>query len=304
MNNSSIIPLAEFLTTANDQTNVTKILLSIKNLLSEFKKDLFPSVIVVDHSYCLINSIMLSFNGCHLSVYLNWCYDMIFKKPSDSEFMNLIKVKVYLCSTHFLKNIIKQTKTINANENVKKGFIFMFTLLQNSLTYKQFDSYLMNMHNIFNNQYLDESVFISLQFISNELRVRNLTSTKADDVDSPDQKIRNFEFDKFLKESNVYMKQDYDDTLKKSSPWKKHLDFRIFYFNKLLAEKNLIQNCDQLLPNEFYCKSLFLILEKYFHLVPLWSGICEKEELSQTKIKSRFSNNFVESWFRQVKHCI
>ena len=120
MNNSSIIPLAEFLTTANDQTNVTKILLSIKNLLSEYNKDLFPSVIVVDQSYCLINSIMSSFNGCHLSVYLNWCFDMIFKKPSDSEFMNLIKVKVYLCSTHFLKNIIKQTKSINANENVKK----------------------------------------------------------------------------------------------------------------------------------------------------------------------------------------
>ena len=301
--NSSIIPLAEFLTTANDQTNVTKILLSIKNLLTDCKKNLYPSVIVVDHSYCLINSVMSSFNGCHLSVYLNWCFDMIFKKPSNLEFINLIKVKVYLCSTHFLKNIIKQTKSINANENVKKGFIFMFTLLQNSVTYKQFDSYLMNIHNIFNNQYLDESVFLSLKFLLNELRVRNLSSTKADDVESPDQKIRNFEFDKFLKESNVYMKQDFDETLKNSSPWKLFLDQRITNFHKLLIEKYSM-NRDQLLPNEFFCKPLFAILEKYFHLVPLWSGICVQEELLQTRIKSRFSNNFVESWFRQIKHCI
>ena len=49
---------------------------------------------------------------------------------------------------------------------------------------------------------------------------------------------------------------------------------------------------------------MFVIIEKYFHLVPLLTGICVQEELQQTRIKTRFSNNFVESWFRQVKHYI
>ncbi len=107
---NSIIPFADYISTSHDQINIAKFLTSIKIKIEQCTKErVLPRIIVVDHSYALINSIMSSFNNLKIEIYLKWCFDSIFNNLW-AIFNKLALVKVYLCSTHFLKNIIKKSK--------------------------------------------------------------------------------------------------------------------------------------------------------------------------------------------------
>ena len=128
---TSIIPFAEFVTTANDQNTISKYLSTIRTKLEEnSQKNLLAKIIVTDMGWALINAVMLTFNNCNVLNYLNWCYDILFK-PADPQLQNVMKIKSYLCSTHFLKNVAKKAKSVQVFSNhVRKTFVFMFTLIQ------------------------------------------------------------------------------------------------------------------------------------------------------------------------------
>ena len=300
---TSIIPFAEFVTTANDQNTISKYLSSIKVKLEEHSKEnLLPKIIVTDMGWALINAVMLSFNNCTVLNYLNWCFDMLFR-PYDANLTKVMKIKSYLCSTHLLKNVAKKAKSIQVFSNhVRKTFIFMFTLIQNSVSIDQIDIYLKHIHNIFNNEFLDVSVYESLHFMAQEIRKRHLSSLNIDDTASPQQKERDKYFEDLLKESNIYISVDFEENVKQNSPFSNYYNLMIQKLNKTINEKKeeSIKNC--YLKNEYFCPKLFGILEEKIHLLPLWTGLIIKDEIKNFKIKTRLTNNPVENWFGQLKN--
>ena len=71
--------------------------------------------------------------------------------------------------------MIKKTKKIpNVSENIKKLYLYSFTLIQNSLTIDAVTTFTINLYNIMNNPYKDSTVQFSLNLLDTELRNRNL----------------------------------------------------------------------------------------------------------------------------------
>jgi len=105
-NKKNIIPIAEFITTSNNQITIANFLSEIKLRISmATTKNVYPKIIVTDMAWALINSVMRVFNNLSMLEYLECCYDFVFKKKSFN------MVIYYTCSTHFLKNMIKKTKS-------------------------------------------------------------------------------------------------------------------------------------------------------------------------------------------------
>ena len=132
---------------------------------------------MTDLSWALINSVTESFNKFDISTYLKWTFEFLLKNEITE---SVPKTKLYLCSTHFLKNILKKTKRIvkDSNYQFKNDFIFMFSLLQNSLSIKEFNAYLLNIYNVFKNKIYDDSVRYSLEILRSHIKDRDLIDQK------------------------------------------------------------------------------------------------------------------------------
>ena len=80
----------------------------LENNISKSKKPL-PKVVVSDQSFAIINSLTETFNNCTVSQYLDWCFDLLFEKCIKVFSNTNMPVSLYMCSTHFLKNIVIKT---------------------------------------------------------------------------------------------------------------------------------------------------------------------------------------------------
>jgi len=108
--NKSIIPVAEFLTTSNNQITISRFLAELNRLLDQATTtNILPKIIVTDMGWALINSVLRVFNNCDMIEYLNYCYKLLLENKVEFKDKR-IKVIYYTCSTHFLVNIIKKTK--------------------------------------------------------------------------------------------------------------------------------------------------------------------------------------------------
>lgn len=291
--NKSLVPLAEFITTAHDHINISKFLSTIRANLNENLVNM-AKIIVTDQGWALINAILLSFNNCNVPNYLNWCYLILIKNTNEKKILDLMEIRVYNCSTHFLKNIIRKSKNVSIYKHVRKSFIFMFTLIQNSVTIKQVENYLVCIYCVLNKRFLDAQVLYSLHFLATEIRKRNCSSIDIDDQSYlPEQKERDKLFDLFLKESNIFISNDYNYNIKASSPFTKYFDDKVQTFMSS-------SSCDTniTLLNEYFSPELFQILHDQLHLIPFWSGVMIPTILNKT----RLTNNPVENWFGHVKN--
>jgi hypothetical protein len=307
-----IFPLAEFLTTAQDSHSISSYLstikLELKRVIPKRSVQVAP-VIVTDFSWALINGIMSTFNNCTADVYLNWCYDVLFKKESSYIILNVINVVQYICSTHFLKLMIKKARKVKKyecnkkNEKIRKAFVFTFTILQNSATIEEFKTNLKHAFNIFTipiscKKSIESRLAIKKQIIERDLIVLAL---KNDDNLSK-KKI----FSKKTVYNNfkpVFIGADPNEkSLKENSPF-------TIYFKKYLKNHSINLRTKKIKitnePNEHYCPQLFNIILQYTHIVPLWTGIMISQKLNTRNEKiTRLSNNPVENWFGQLKNNI
>ena len=101
---------------------------------------------------------------------MNWCFLILIEKKISVDLINKMKVRIYLCSTHYLKSMIKNSKEIDVAKPVRRFFIYFFTLIQNSSSLQQIELYLINIHNVFLSVNFDASVQYSLQMLTNELK--------------------------------------------------------------------------------------------------------------------------------------
>lgn len=76
-----------------------------------------------------------------------------------------MKTRSILCASHFLKNLVIKVKGTPATKKVRKCFIFMFALIQNSKTIGQLDDVLKRVFIIFNRKVYDQHVTSSIQYL-------------------------------------------------------------------------------------------------------------------------------------------
>lgn len=301
--NNQLVPITEFLTTSNDTNSISKFLFSFRKIIeqnslnrSEF---IFSPIIVTDFSWALIKSIMDIFNNCSITNYLTWTYDLLVKNKSNV----CINTILILCSTHFLKLIIRKTKTIKTTDNVRKTFLFSFTLLQNSQTIEQFNLYLMNIFYLFNQRYNNIKIQSCFELLKNEVYFRKI---KTYDISDDDLK-RSDPFKQIIDFENSYFADSgHDDIIYRTSPFKYYYDDYI----KELKSSLILDFQDQKMEiNEFYSPELFQIIQRYLYLMPLWTslminnrkklyGVCMKT------VPNRLTNNAVESYFGHLKNNI
>jgi len=203
-----------------------------------------------------------------------------------------MKVRLILCSTHVLKNVIIDSKQIDCLPHVRKTFIYTFSLIQNSIDLLQLENYLLCIYCLFNSKKLNKQVIYSLKTLWEELKKRNISSTdiNLDQTRSKNQRERDTLFNS-LNERKIFVSNDNYD-LTNDSP------FKLFFDKKFKEYSTVIDKESDLKNNEYYCPELFHIINKRMHLVPLWSGIMIPSNLNKT----RLVNNFVENHFGQTKH--
>ncbi|CAF0867508.1 unnamed protein product [Brachionus calyciflorus] len=301
-NSKQIIPIVEFITTLHTTSNISKFILTIKHFFKDSNLTLLPKVVVTDFSWPLIKSVLEIYNKMAVIDYLIWSYDLINEPINGCN----IECVIYLCATHFLKNIVKQANKTNANEKAKKALIFSFTLLQNSQTLKQIENYLINIYNIFNSRYLDETTCFSIGLIKDEILFRRLDKTN---VILTDDEVEKESVSYHFQRNNANF-QETEDSLIRLSPFSKH--FKLFLC-KIAASIDLAKDNSKLgkryEENEYFSLELFEIIKKQLHLIPLWSGIVvsvfqDKHKKLFSNKKNRFTNNPVENWFMNLKNFI
>lgn len=303
-NTKSLIPIADFFSTACDGLNIQLNLTRIQIVFQQYKRTYNPSVIVTDFSWANINSILRTFHNCDIIQYLKMCY----KKSvlGENTYDKVLKTKLYLCSTHFLKNVIddfeKKYSKKKLQTVVKTCFIFCFTLLQNSTTITAFNDIFLHFFNIFNQPKFNQSLLNSLSKIEFEIKTRNVNWLKS----SFQYKKRSYlEKGEDLRKDIVFL-NDFSDNYKRDSPFTKYFEDQLESFKNVI--KIEIQSNKVCLPsNKYYHPGLMNIVIKRLHLAPLWSGFMISTELGnfpKRKILNRLTNNPVEAWFGYFRNKI
>ena len=266
----------------------------------------------MDFSWCNINSINSVFNGLSIIQYLNLTYDFLYEHKNDPQnILNIVKSMVYICSTHFLKIIIKRLN--NEKEKFQKSSmfqskvktcIFFFTLLQNSTTIEQFNIFLEHLYNIFMSKTKSLKTLNSLQILLNAVADRSYNEEINDYIDFE----RDISFEqKLLNQKQYVISEAPFENIKTDSPFTKY--YKIF--EKKLEILNDHLNDDNFEENEYFYPKFYKILTGYLHILPLWSGILLNKFSRYYNITQcngdfikRLSNNPVENLFGLEKHSI
>ena len=291
MSNNSIMPIADFVTSAHDTITIAKYLLSIKTNLDDINR---VSIVVTDFSWALMNAVILIFNSCNISKYLEMCFDFIFGHGICT---SNIKTVLMNCSCHTLKNVVRKSKKVNCDADVRRAFIFCFGLLLNSLTYKQFEVYLLNIFNMFHQKYETESLIYSFNFLKNEIKIREINQHTDPDV---------FEKPEYLeKKKNLnQLSDDREFNVETLGSLKGNSPFKIYFNNVLDAYELNVANDNELFStvasNKFYCPELFDIVKSMLYAVPFWSGLMLSGKVELNGM-TRLDNNKVENWFGDLK---
>ena len=282
--NKKYIPIFEFVTTDQTSVNILCYLIKAAKYLRLAKPNknefAFPPIVVVDESYAMINSVNECFNKCTTSQYMQFTYDLIVKEEIHLE--GRIKTRVYICATHFLHSMIRKTKKIRKFSNkTVKIFLYCFSLLQNSTSFSQFTTYLLNICNVFTNPSNDQSVASSIQVLQTEIANRQLNrlNTNCDEHASTGE-----------------LSSEIEQT---SSPFKQHFEQQIETYCTYQPHTHV--------SNPHYNLELFNLIQAKLHIVPLWTGILLKQCQSQHPLHfttefSRLTNNPVERYFGQLKN--
>ncbi|CAF0933384.1 unnamed protein product, partial [Brachionus calyciflorus] len=297
----SFIPIGDFFTPANDALNIQLNLTRIQQTFLKYKKTYNPSVIVTDFSWASINALLRTFLNCDIIQYLKISFEKAIHFDNSHDYV--FKTKIYLCSTHFLKNVIDdfdyRTSRIKISSKVRHCFIICFTMLQNSETINEFNENLFHFITIFSQKYLSHICMVSLLKLQINVKTRDVSWLK-DSCQFDERKFLDKDEDM---RKEIIFRNDFSDNYIRDSPFTK-------YFSELIQsfmEKNNSIEVDSIARNEYYYPHLMDIIKKRLHLAPLWSAFIissEKNNFPEKRNLSRFTNNPVEAWFGYFRNNI
>lgn len=141
-------------------------------------------------------------------------------------------------------------------------------MIQNATSSIEIENYLELIFNVFNSPYLDKETLYSITTMKNEIRARHMSKECVFNERSVKEKQRDEQFDYLVIQGTSQRKEK---ALKKKSPFTKYFREKLDKYKKNLEDRSKINNYSNLL-NEFYCPSLFKLLENKLYILPLWTG--------------------------------
>ena len=274
----------------------------------------------MDFSWTNINSINNVFNGLTILQYLNLTYDLLIEHKNESQnIFNIIRSMVYICSTHFLKIIIKRVSFVDEKfeKKLKKSFdyknkmkicIFFFTLLQNSTSIDQFNILLEHLYNIYMVKQKSISNLNSIKILLDAVSNRNYLDELTNKIDFDKDNLLD---QKLLEEKQFVVSDIAYENIKISSPFTGYYNSLEKTFQCYMLDNIHDYNENLISLNEFFCPKYYKILTSYLHILPLWTGILLNKFSEYHSIFScdgnslnRLVNNPVENLFGQEKHSL
>ncbi|CAF1118874.1 unnamed protein product, partial [Brachionus calyciflorus] len=202
--NKVSLPIADFLSSANDTITIYCYLTKIIQKFSVYFFFEKPKAAVTDFSWANLHACSKCFNNLEIKDYLTLTYQVLVEEKLYA--LTPIKTIIYLCSTHFLKNIIEETneqlKNIEEQQRgiIKGTFIKGFVLLQNCICFKEFCIILKFLKEVFSRKNKDE-IFAEniarLEFFNSSINVdwlKIITSSPKEKASSEDSNNFNFYF--------------------------------------------------------------------------------------------------------------
>ena len=135
---------------------------------------------MTDFSWANIHACLKSLNNLNILDYLKLCYDVLIEKKKMA--ITRIKTIIYLCSTHILKNIIKDTNEVLKKMEpffrsfLKQRFVQSFILLQNCVSIDEFIEILKCIRNVFMPKKMDKIYLLSFSKLEIFLKRNRCTS--------------------------------------------------------------------------------------------------------------------------------
>ena len=300
-NQKILIPFYEFVACSLSSTVISRYLIFLKKTMDNLlNNDSFKNapIIVTDEAWSHINALCEVFNCINVSQYFEVCYRLILSEHDEDSYAlynNSIKTIIYLCSTHYLKNLIKEIK-VKVTINVRKSFIFAFTLLQQSTDISEFVDHLDQIYYLFNQPYQNKNTFLARNKLTESVLERKITNLPPPSNEMPKGSSDSDDNDLLLVS---------DEKIKLLTKSK----FAIYFEQRIQHYKELVDDLktDNQITNEYYNPSLFSLISKRLHLVPLWSGLMLGHFHKKNPFYGNFqhlSNNPVENWFKILKRDI
>ena len=121
---------------------------------------------------------------------------------------------LYLCSTHFLKNIIDDIDRLllkhdpKKSKTIKKAFVITFTILQNSLNIEEFCEALKSMKIIFTSYSVNDELLKHQKIIQDKSKTRNIDFLKDITVEKETEAIEENEKNFFIENKKVNFVKD------------------------------------------------------------------------------------------------
>ena len=295
--------MAEFVTTSHTHISISSYFFLVKKYFEKYMKRnasfIFAPVMVTDFSWTLISSIIEAFNSMTVIQYLKYCFEILVHKKDSST----LKTIIYLCAAHFIKLVVKKVKKTepHLNHEVKKCFVYCFSLLQNSTSLIEFEDSFINIVKMFNSPTINTTSSNSINILRNRIRNRDPSdlayinyegSQSKEDLDREANTELLFMFDKNQIQTVVTLKK----ASKLQSYFENILESNLEIINKYDISKN---------RNPFYSPNLVKIIMNYIYLLPLWSGVMLNLKTGcflQYKNKKRTTNNPVENHFEFDKN--
>lgn len=283
--NNTILPIAEMVTAVHD-TNAISIFLKTFRHFVRTKHLFWPcSVIVVDWSWALMNSLMNELNKMTVSEYLDEVYLTISKKDN----LRPDLIVVHSCCAHFQKRV---------SCTIHKQF-FKYLKIKNLI--------LECMGTLIHCDSLDDLDFIYEQFMTILLTFSSETAKKC--IININEHIAKCKYnDNDNNDNNDH--NDFNNNADEFGNKNDKIEGRIFldspffkrYSSKLHElRKNINENAgDDAENNEYYAPEIAdYITNHYMPFVPMWSALLLKLVASN---EVRLSNANVEGYFNIIKH--
>ncbi|XP_028988701.1 uncharacterized protein LOC114845072 isoform X2 [Betta splendens] len=284
------LPVAELISNSHSIPTISYWLMEFRRKLCYATKRRIAQI-ETDHSWALINSVLLSFNKENISVYLDRAFESIYS--STLQKIPAFTV-VHICSAHIMKTVAQAFGKKTADKGIKEYASFTFACLLNCTAMDEALDIFYHMCVVFKAEDDTPLVKSSKTYLNKCILQTQDTKVEESEAHTAETKCS---------------RDSGSNSVVGKSPFT-----QAFQVKCDQAECDILSEDVTSVKNQFFCSGIIeVLLESYMGIFPLWSGVLLGDLMRHRKVRSckieakgktRETNCHVELWFGLVKHSI
>ena len=260
------LPVMEWVSEDHTVPKITSALLNFNYDLNKVGCKKNPRRVEIDFSWALIHSVLKVYSEKNIATYLEDTFKLLVMEEACPKF-----TIIHICAAHMIKNIRTSLGKVTDDKRLAELLTRCFAYIQNRTSMKAVRRMWELMLKVFMPSKKDTTAVKQLK--------ETLSGTEVEET----------------LEDGHYPQDDLPDTkeqtIRKKSPF-----YKLFKIN---MEQHSDEKESSSVDNNYRAvKAMYMLLNDYLPLIPLWSGLLFP--FTGEKI-TRDSNSAVENWFRIVK---